>query len=103
MRGRCFKAGLGVLVIGLGERVIELGGRYIGPDGEVILAVGVRLAHLEGGRWLAGRAGREKLFLGFAGDNSAGFAWTETLQDACQCLRVRLNLLIKLLMQHLIK
>lgn len=26
-----------------------LGGRYIGPDGAVILAVGVRLAHLDGG------------------------------------------------------
>lgn len=63
MRGRCFKAGLGVLVMGLGGRVRGLGERYIGPDGAVILAVGVRLAHLEGGRWLAGRAGREKLLL----------------------------------------
>lgn len=42
-RGRCLEAGLGVLVMGLG-------GRYSGPDGEVILAVGVRPAHLEGGR-----------------------------------------------------
>lgn len=42
-RGRCLEAGLGVLVMGLG-------GRYNGPDGEVILAVGVRPAHLEGGR-----------------------------------------------------
>lgn len=42
-RGRCLEAGLGALVMGLG-------GRYSGPDGEVILAVGVRPAHLEGGR-----------------------------------------------------
>lgn len=42
-RGRCLEAGLGLLVRGLG-------GRYSGPDGELILAVGVRLAHLEGGR-----------------------------------------------------
>lgn len=42
-RGRCLEAGLGVLAMGLG-------GRYNGPDGQVILAVGVRLAHLEGGR-----------------------------------------------------
>lgn len=35
-RGRCLEAGLGVLVLGLG-----LGGRHNGPDGEVILAVGV--------------------------------------------------------------
>ena len=69
--------------MGLGARVMGLGGQYIGPDGAVILAVGVRLAHLEGGRWLAGRAGREKLFLGLAGDNSAGFIWIET-QVTCQ-------------------
>lgn len=73
MRGRCFRAGLGVLVMGLGGRVRGLGGRYIGPDGAVILAVGVRPAHLDGGRWLAGRAGREKLLLTLAEDNSAGF------------------------------
>lgn len=72
-RGRCFDAGLGVLVLGLG-----LGGRYNGPDGEVILAVGVRLAHLEGGRWLAGRAGREKLLLLAGGDSSAWLTWTGT-------------------------
>lgn len=73
MRGRCFRAGLGVLVMGLGGRFRGLGGRYIGPDGVVMMAVGVRPAHLEGGRWLAGRAGREKLFLRLAGDNWAGF------------------------------
>lgn len=77
MRGRCFRAGLGVLVMELGGRARGLGGQYIGPDGEVILAVGARLAHLEGGRWFAGRAGREKLLLGVAGDNSAGFTWTD--------------------------
>ncbi len=73
MTGRCFRAGLGVLAMGLRGWVRGLGGRYIGPDGAAILAIGVRLAHLEGGRWLAGRAGREKLLLGLAGDNSAGF------------------------------
>lgn len=41
-RGRCLEAGLGLLVMGLG-------GRDRGPDGELILAAGVRLAHLEGG------------------------------------------------------
>lgn len=59
--------------MGLGVRARGLGGQYVGPDGEVILAVGVWLAHLEGGRWLAGRAGREKLLLGLAGDKSGGF------------------------------
>lgn len=67
MSGRCFRAGLGVLVMGLGGRVRGLGGRYIVPNGVVILAFGVRPAHLEGGRWLAGRAGREKLFLSSTG------------------------------------
>lgn len=71
MGGRCFRAGLGDLVMGLG-------GRHMGPDGTVILAVGVRLAHLEGGRWLAGRAGREKFLFGFTGDIS-GFVWMEKL------------------------
>lgn len=55
-----------------------LGGRYIGPDVVVILSVGVRPAHLEGGRWLAGREGREKFFLSLAGDKSTGFTWTDT-------------------------
>lgn len=49
-RGRCFRAGLGVLIMGLGERARGLGGQYIGPIGEAILAVEGRLAHLEGGR-----------------------------------------------------
>lgn len=49
----------------------------------MILAGGVWLAHLEGGRWLAGRAGREKLFLGVAGDNSAWFVWLQTQWYAC--------------------
>lgn len=36
----------------------------MGPDGVLILELWVRLAHRDGGLWLAGRAGREKLFLG---------------------------------------
>lgn len=46
-----------------------LGGRCMGPEGVVILAVGAWLAHLDGGRWFAGRAGREKLLVG-TGDGS---------------------------------
>lgn len=45
----------------------------MGPDGVVMMAEGVRPAHLEGGRWLAGRAGREKLLLRSSGDSWAGF------------------------------
>lgn len=84
-------AGLGVLVIGLAGRESGLGGRYIGPDGEEILAVGVRLAHLEGGRWLAGRAGREKFLCCLAGNSSAECAWIETRHETstsfigCRC------------------
>lgn len=78
--GLCFIAGLGVLVMGVGGQIKGLGGRNSGPDGAVILACGVRLAHLDGGRWLAGRAGREKLLLGFTGDTSAGFPWRATSQ-----------------------
>lgn len=50
-RFRCFRAGLGVRIMGLGGLVRELGGQYVGLDGTVSLAVGgpVRLAHLEGG------------------------------------------------------
>lgn len=42
-RGRCLEAGLGV-------PLVRLAGRYSGPEGALILAVGVRPAHLEGGR-----------------------------------------------------
>lgn len=79
MSGRCLGAGLGVLVMGLGER-------YTGPDGALILAVGVWLAHLDGGRWLAGRAGREKLLLASTGDDAAGFTCTETREHLCAAL-----------------
>lgn len=47
----------------------------------MILAGGVRLAHLEGGRWLAGRAGREKFLCCLAGNTSAGCAWIETRHE----------------------
>lgn len=91
MTGRCFRAGLGVLVMGLGGRARGLWERYIGPDGALILAVGVRLAHLEGGRWFAGRAGREKLLLGFEGGNSTWFTCCGScLQALCAVLGLEL-------------
>lgn len=60
------------MVMGLAGRERGLGGRYFGPEGDVILAVGVRPAHLDGGRWLAGRAGREKFLFCWTADSSPG-------------------------------
>lgn len=86
--GRCLRAGLGLLVMGLAGRERGLGGRYFGPEGEVILAVGVRPAHLDGGRWLAGRAGREKFPFCWPADSSPGC--TYKVQNISICERKHL-------------